>query len=151
MTWPSTVTQPPSMYSSASRREQEICWIRRLDRRSASFMGAGVTSGNERHCNGPGACAGIGLQGRSVEWRANMRRILAILAAGTLLASTAMAEQSELGELQLTEVVGGLEHPWALAFLPDGQGSLITERPGHLRWLNGERRLSAPIQGVPPV
>ena len=80
-----------------------------------------------------------------------MRRVLVILAFGTLLASTAMAEQSELGELQLTEVVGGLEHPWALAFLPDGQGSLVTERPGRLRWLDSEGRLSLPIAGVPAV
>ena len=80
-----------------------------------------------------------------------MRRILAILITGTLLASPAMAERSELGELQLTEVVGGLEHPWSLAFLPDGQGSLITERPGRLRWLDAQGRLQVPLTGVPQV
>jgi len=82
-----------------------------------------------------------------------MGRILATLAAATLLAMgpPALAERSELGELQLTEVVGGLEHPWALAFLPDGQGSLITERPGRLRWLDGQGRLSPALGGVPPV
>lgn len=80
-----------------------------------------------------------------------MRRILAILITGTLLASSAMAERSEQGELQLTEVVGGLEHPWSLAFLPDGQGSLITERPGRLRWLDAQGRLQAPLAGVPQV
>jgi glucose/arabinose dehydrogenase len=80
-----------------------------------------------------------------------MRRILAILVTGTLLASPAMAERSELGELQLSEVVGGLEHPWSLAFLPDGQGSLITERPGRLRWLDAQGRLQAPLAGVPQV
>jgi glucose/arabinose dehydrogenase len=80
-----------------------------------------------------------------------MRRILAILITGALLASPVMAERSELGELQLTEVVGGLEHPWSLAFLPDGQGSLITERPGRLRWLDAQGRLQAPLAGVPQV
>lgn len=80
-----------------------------------------------------------------------MRRIRAILITGTLLASPAMAERSELGELQLTEVVGGLEHPWSLAFLPDGQGSLITERPGRLRWLDAHGRLQAPLAGLPQV
>lgn len=80
-----------------------------------------------------------------------MRQILAILATGALLASPAMAERSELGELQLTEVVGGLEHPWSLAFLPDGQGSLITERSGRLRWLDVQGRLQAPLSGVPQV
>ena len=80
-----------------------------------------------------------------------MRRILAILITGALLASPVMAERSELGELQLTEVVGGLEHPWSLAFLPDGQGSLITERPGRLRWLDAQGRLQASVAGVPQV
>jgi glucose/arabinose dehydrogenase len=80
-----------------------------------------------------------------------MRRILAILITGALLASPVMAERSELGELQLTEVVGGLEHPWSLAFLPDGQGSLITERPGRLRWLDAQGRLQAPVAGLPQV
>src|SRR5690606_10730711 len=47
-------------------------------------------------------------------------------------------------------VVQGLEHPWALAFLPDDQGILITERPGRLRlWRGGE--LSDPLKGVPEV
>ncbi|WP_239068395.1 PQQ-dependent sugar dehydrogenase [Aquipseudomonas alcaligenes] len=62
-----------------------------------------------------------------------------------------MAERSELGELQLTEVVGGLEHPWALAFLPEGQGYLISERPGRLRLLDAQGRLHPPLGGVPAV
>jgi glucose/arabinose dehydrogenase len=80
-----------------------------------------------------------------------MRRILAILVTGALLASPALAERSELGELQLTEVAGGLEHPWSLAFLPDGRGLLVTERPGRLRWLNVQGRLQAPLAGLPQV
>ncbi|MDD0844179.1 PQQ-dependent sugar dehydrogenase [Pseudomonas sp. Gutcm_11s] len=84
-----------------------------------------------------------------------MRQILASLSASALLAlaplAEADAERSELGELQLTEVAGGLEHPWAVAFLPQGQGSLITERPGRLRWLNDQGQLSAPLGGVPAV
>jgi len=44
-----------------------------------------------------------------------------------------------------------LAHPWALAFLPDDQGILITLRSGELkRWRQGEG-LSAAITGVPPV
>ena len=64
-----------------------------------------------------------------------MKRALLVLAVTSLLAliPPAMAERSELGELQLTEVADGLEHPWALAFLPEGQGYLISERPGRLR------------------
>lgn len=78
-----------------------------------------------------------------------MRPLLMLL--WLALAPLALAERSELGELQLTELVGGLEHPWALAFLPAGQGSLISERPGRLRWLDGQGRLSPAIGGVPAV
>lgn len=82
-----------------------------------------------------------------------MKRALLALAVTSLLALTppAMAERSELGELQLTEVAGGLEHPWALAFLPEGQGYLISERPGRLRLLDAQGRLHPPLGGVPAV
>ena len=82
-----------------------------------------------------------------------MKRALLVLAMTSLLALTpsAMAERSELGELQLTEVAGGLEHPWALAFLPEGQGYLISERPGRLRLLDAQGRLHPPLGGVPAV
>ncbi|WP_370462469.1 PQQ-dependent sugar dehydrogenase [Raoultella sp. RIT712] len=44
-----------------------------------------------------------------------------------------------------------LDHPWALAFLPDDRGMLITLRGGELkRWRQGEG-LSAAISGVPQV
>ena len=86
-----------------------------------------------------------------------MKRALLVLAMTSLLALTppamamAMAERSELGELQLTEVADGLEHPWALAFLPEGQGYLISERPGRLRLLDAQGRLHPPLGGVPAV
>ncbi len=46
-------------------------------------------------------------------------------------------------------LVDGLEHPWSIAFLPDGR-ELVTERPGRLRSIE-DGLLSAPIAGVPPV
>jgi len=49
-----------------------------------------------------------------------------------------------------TEVTKGLEHPWGLAFLPDGR-ILVTERPGRLRIVSRDGRLSAPLTGVPRV
>ena len=82
-----------------------------------------------------------------------MKRALLVLAVTSLLAliPPAMAERSELGELQLTEVAAGLEHPWALAFLPEEQGYLISERPGRLRLLDAQGRLHPPLGGVPAV
>lgn len=58
---------------------------------------------------------------------------------------------SELGQLKVTEVVGGLDRPWAMAFLPSNEGVLITEKPGNLRLWREQGGLSAPIKGVPQV
>jgi glucose/arabinose dehydrogenase len=49
-----------------------------------------------------------------------------------------------------TNVAVGLEHPWAVAFLPDGR-MLVTERPGRLRMVGRDGQLSAPLAGVPAV
>jgi glucose/arabinose dehydrogenase len=57
---------------------------------------------------------------------------------------------TELLRLELTIVASGLEHPWSLAFLPDGR-ILVTERPGRLRLVTGDGKVSEPIAGVPAV
>jgi glucose/arabinose dehydrogenase len=48
------------------------------------------------------------------------------------------------------EIASGLDHPWAIVFLPDGR-MLITERAGRLRVVTREGRISAPIEGLPRV
>jgi aldose sugar dehydrogenase len=51
-------------------------------------------------------------------------------------------------EYTVREVVRGLEHPWAVAFLPGGD-ALITERPGRIRLVrDGQLRPDA-VQGAP--
>ncbi|MDP3869388.1 PQQ-dependent sugar dehydrogenase [Phenylobacterium sp.] len=51
---------------------------------------------------------------------------------------------------EVTTAAEGLDHPWGLAFLPDGR-LLITERPGRLRILGTDGKLSNPVAGLPPV
>lgn len=67
------------------------------------------------------------------------------------LAASAQAMKSELGTLEVTPIAEGLEHPWSVAFLPDRQGMLVTERSGNLRLVSTEGKVAAPISGVPKV
>jgi glucose/arabinose dehydrogenase len=51
---------------------------------------------------------------------------------------------------KVTEIAKGLDHPWSMAFLPDGS-MLVTERVGRLRIIKGGALLPQAIFGVPPV
>ncbi|QJC79796.1 PQQ-dependent sugar dehydrogenase [Pseudomonas umsongensis] len=74
-----------------------------------------------------------------------------LVANAPVLAATTQDMQSEQGTLEVTLITSGLAHPWALAFLPDRQGMLVTERPGNLRVVTADGKLSAPLNGVPKV
>lgn len=47
-------------------------------------------------------------------------------------------------------VVDGLKFPWGMAFLPDHR-ILVTEKPGQLRIVGTDGKLSEPVAGVPRV
>jgi glucose/arabinose dehydrogenase len=53
-------------------------------------------------------------------------------------------------DLKPVTVTRGLQHPWGLAFLPDGR-MLVTERPGRMRIVERDGKLSPPLAGVPAV
>jgi glucose/arabinose dehydrogenase len=54
------------------------------------------------------------------------------------------------GALRVETIARGLVHPWGLELLPDGR-MLVTERPGRVRIVEANGRLSPPFAGVPPV
>ena len=84
-----------------------------------------------------------------------MRRTVISCAAGVLMVgfvppSNAQVLQSSAGSIAVDTVARGLDHPWALAFLPDGR-MLVTERPGRMRIVATDRNPSTAVGGVPKV
>jgi glucose/arabinose dehydrogenase len=77
-----------------------------------------------------------------------MRFILLFLCA--VSSAAAQNFKSEEHDFRLVRVVEGLDHPWSVAFLPDGR-MLVTERPGRLRIVRDGKLDPTPVAGVPPV
>lgn len=53
-------------------------------------------------------------------------------------------------DYRVVTLADGLEHPWAIAFLP-GEELLISERPGHLRIFRDGALQDAPVPGLPEI
>ena len=64
--------------------------------------------------------------------------------------SHAQVFHSAVGDFAVETVAKGLDHPWALAFLPDGR-MLVTERPGRMRIVGRDGKVSPALAGVPKV
>ena len=93
--------------------------------------------------------------------RSRWAGIFPLVAAATLTATLAACGQdpastqrtllkSSPHAYSATPVVDGLEHPWGMAFLPDGD-ILVTERPGRLRVIRDGVLDPTPVAGVPEV
>lgn len=71
--------------------------------------------------------------------------------AGSGCVEAAKVQHTQQATLEVVAVADNLEHPWGMAFLPDG-ALLVTERPGRLRLISAAGVLQPqPIAGVPEV
>jgi glucose/arabinose dehydrogenase len=107
-------------------------------------------------------CGGAGLLAVR-EWSATgvkkgvgkIRRLQAIglLVAAAVAAAVWLAPKLRRFDMQgmrPVTVASGLDHPWAIAFLP-GDRLLVTERPGRMRVISADGTIGAPLAGLPAV
>ena len=85
-----------------------------------------------------------------------VRKSLILIAAGLFLtmATAVWAQSGSIGSThhsyRVVTVAEGLEVPWSITFLPDGD-MLVTERPGRLRIIRDGVLLPDSVPGVPEV
>ena len=74
----------------------------------------------------------------------------ALLALMLATLATAETYRTQHYTLRVVTVARGLEFPWSLAFLPNGN-MLVSEREGNIRVVTPEGQVSARLKGVPDV
>lgn len=83
-----------------------------------------------------------------------MRALIAAVAlcavSAPSLAVQTKAPAAPRSDIIVETVAEGLDHPWGMAFLPDGR-LLVTERDGRMRLIGTDGQLSEPLAGVPEV
>lgn len=75
--------------------------------------------------------------------------VIGLLATGLWAMNSGSAHAAKT-QIHVETIARGLDVPWALAFLPDGR-MLVSERPGNIRVVTLDGRISAPLSGVPKV
>jgi aldose sugar dehydrogenase len=80
---------------------------------------------------------------------AALAALLAFAAQGTAEQTRAPAQRTKQGA-RVETFAKGLAFPWGMAFLPDGR-LIVTERPGRLRLVARDGKVSAPLGNVPQV
>ena len=79
-----------------------------------------------------------------------VRNALAGTAVAGCVVFSLIPTAGQAQELRAEPVARDLEHPWAVAFLPQGR-FLVTERPGRMRVVEADGKLGTPLAGVPEV
>jgi aldose sugar dehydrogenase len=74
----------------------------------------------------------------------------AALAFATVACANERVYESQEHSFRVVTVVEGLQNPWGMQWLPNGD-MLVTERPGRLRIVRDGRLLPDPVEGLPQV
>jgi len=76
--------------------------------------------------------------------------LITLLLSSSLFFPFAAQAQRVQTEFEVRSIASGLQFPWGMAFMPDGN-VLVTERVGQLRIITPDGGVSAPVKGVPAV